>query len=261
MQLKIYQVDAFTKETFGGNPAAVIPLKNWLSDSKMQAIALENNLSETAFFVQEGDTYALRWFTPIIEVDLCGHATLASAHVLFQHLGYAKEEIQFTTKSGVLKVTQAGDVYIMDFPADKAIPTEQPDYLETALGTKVQAFYKGRDDFMAIVSDQNTLVQLQPNFSQLAQLGSRGLLVTAEGQDVDFVSRCFFPQSGIDEDPVTGSAHTLLAPYWGEKLQKDKLTAKQISSRGGNLQCLLKGDRVELLGQAITFMEGAIQFH
>ncbi len=259
MQLKLYQVDAFTNQLFKGNPAAVVPLENWLTTEQMQLIALENNLSETAFFVPEKDGYGLRWFTPAVEVDLCGHATLATAHVLFQHLNYAKERIAFYTKSGRLTVTRQGDGYAMNFPADKVQATSMPDYLEAALGTKVLEFHRGKDDFMAVIESETALASLQPDFRQIAQLDARGLLVTAKGETVDFVSRCFFPQSGIDEDPVTGSAHTTLTPYWAAKLGNETLTARQISTRSGTLTCILKGERVELQGQAVTYLEGMLR--
>ena len=257
--LKIYQVDAFTKRIFGGNPAAVIPLQNWLADATLQAIAEENNLSETAFFVQKADHFALRWFTPVAEVDLCGHATLASAHVLFQHLNYTEKEILFHTKSGILSVQQNDDFYCMNFPSDSVQTAAKPDYLEDALGISVQEFYRGKDDFLAIIDNETQVRMLQPNFSLLHQLTSRGLIVSAKGEKVDFVSRCFFPKLSIDEDPVTGSAHTLLTPYWAKKLGKNDLHAKQISKRSGELRCIRKGERVELYGEAVTYMEGSLQ--
>lgn len=258
---RIYQVDAFTNKVFGGNPAAIIPLEKWLPDEVMQAIGSENNLSETAFFVPNGELFELRWFTPAIEVRLCGHATLATAHVLFEHLNYQKETIQFSTKSGILKVSRAADKYVMDFPADTPVTTEVSEIMKKGLSeVELLACYKGKDDYLVTVKDESTVKDLKPNFRVLSQLDSRGILVSAPGEKVDFVSRCFFPQSGIDEDPVTGSAHTLLTPYWSNKLQKKELTAKQISARGGHLICEDHGDRVILKGNAVTYLTGEIIF-
>jgi PhzF family phenazine biosynthesis protein len=260
MKLPIYQVDAFSNKLFAGNPAAVCPLKEWLPDKTMQAIAAENNLAETAFFVPLDTGYRLRWFTPAIEVDLCGHATLATAHVLFAHLGYEQEEIRFQTRSGELKVSQANDWYQMDFPADKLKEVNHiPEAISEGLGFTPQQVYRGRDDYMVIVDNQAQIEALQPDFRALLQLGSRGLIVTAKGDEVDFVSRCFFPPAGIDEDPVTGSAHTSMTPYWSKVLNKKEMTAMQLSSRTGFVKCTLNGDRVLLSGQAITYLEGEIE--
>lgn len=257
--MTIYQVDAFTDTVFKGNPAAVVPLENWLPDETLQAIALENNLSETAFFVPQGDDFHLRWFTPAVEVDLCGHATLATAHVLFQHLDFSKEEIVFHARLGKLTVHREKAGYAMDFPADELKTAAVPKALLEGLKLNVVECYQGREDYLAVVASQREVEEVKPDFRLLATLPARGVILTARGAEVDFVSRCFFPQAGIDEDPVTGSAHTTLTPYWAECLQKTELTAKQLSKRGGFLTCHLKGERVELHGQAVTYMVGEIQ--
>jgi len=256
--MQLFQVDAFTDELFRGNPAAVVPLESWLPDAELQAIAAENNLSETAFFLPKGQGFALRWFTPAVEVDLCGHATLATAHVLFQHLDYDREVIRFETRSGELFVYRKGDFYVMDFPVDVLEKVTPPDDLAAGLGVSVLECYRGKDDFLAVTSSQKVVEDARPDFRRLAQLPSRGVILTAAGEEVDFVSRGFFPQAGIDEDPVTGSAHTTLTPYWSERLGKNELTARQLSQRGGALNCVAKGERVELHGQAVTYLTGTI---
>ncbi|GAB4415231.1 MAG: PhzF family phenazine biosynthesis protein [Bacteroidia bacterium] len=255
--LPIYQVDAFATRLFEGNPAAVCPLDHWLPDAQMQAIAAENNLSETAFFVPEGRGYRLRWFTPTVEVDLCGHATLASAHVLFAHLGHPEAVIRFETRSGPLDVRQAAGLYEMDFPALPLRPVEPPPALLAALG--MQPLYTALGmDYLALLDSEAALVALDPDLEQVAQLPARGLIVTAPGETADFVSRFFVPQSGVPEDPVTGSAHCALAPFWAQRLGKDSLLAHQRSRRGGELRCTLRGDRVVLAGQALTYLAGNI---
>lgn len=255
----LYQVDAFTDRLFGGNPAAVVPLPQWLPDAVMQALANENNLSETAFFVPVDDGFELRWFTPEIEVDLCGHATLATAHVLFTHLGYAKAVIHFHTRSGLLTVERSAQGYVMDFPADEIHPIAKPARLEQALGAPVLETWQGRSDLMAVLADADTVRQLRPDMPALAALGGRGVIVTAPGAaDADFVSRCFFPNAGVPEDPVTGSAHTTMTPYWAKRLGKAALRARQLSARGGVLGCALIEKRVKLEGQAVTYFTGAI---
>ncbi|MFA5668140.1 MAG: PhzF family phenazine biosynthesis protein [Balneolaceae bacterium] len=259
MKLPIYQVDAFSKNVFGGNPAAVCPLGEWLPSELMQKLAMENNLSETAFIVPEKDGYGLRWFTPTTEVDLCGHATLATAHVLFEHLAYPKKEINFYTKSGKLVVQKEGDRLMMDFPADKMEKVVAPPILLQSIGVKEGDVYRS-DDYMVVLQDEEQVASLEPNFSMLAEVDARGVIVTAPGKSVNFVSRFFAPQSGINEDPVTGSAHTKLVPYWAQRLGKNELEARQISKRGGDLSCRLKGDRVEILGHAATYLTGEIEF-
>lgn len=259
MKLKLYQVDAFTNQIFGGNPAAVCPLSKWLSDDLMQQIAQENNLSETAFFVPTENGFHLRWFTPVSEVDLCGHATLASGHVIFNHLGYSGNFIEFDSRSGKLGIKKEGGKLVLDFPTDKIEPIETPQFIIEALGYQPKSCYQGREDYLVEVDNQSIVENTSPNFGILKKLKARGVLVTARGKEVDFVSRCFFPAYGIDEDPVTGSAHTTLTPFWAERLGKKELDARQISARGGELFCTLKGDRVELSGNAVTFMIGEIQ--
>ncbi|MEX0719581.1 MAG: PhzF family phenazine biosynthesis protein [Balneolaceae bacterium] len=260
MKTRIYQVDAFTFDLFGGNPAAIVPLEEWLSDELMQNIAAENNLSETAFFVPEGDGYRLRWFTPVVEVDLCGHATLATAHILFEELGYDKDEIIFKTKSGLLTVSREGDRLLMDFPAVDMPKVEAPAMLFQALGINPTPEVYKTDDYMVVLKSESAVFGLDPDFRLLGEVNARGIIVTAPGDEVDFVSRFFAPQSGIDEDPVTGSAYTKTTPYWSKKLGKHELEARQISKRKGNLTCRIKKDRVEILGKAVTFMKGEITF-
>jgi PhzF family phenazine biosynthesis protein len=258
MKLPIYQADAFTSELFGGNPAAVIPLEEWLPDGVMQNIAAENNLSETAFFVEEGDSFRLRWFTPAVEVDLCGHATLATSHVLFEELGYEQPTINFNTLSGVLSVEKSGDRLVMNFPAVEPLQNEAPAILFQALGVERTSEVYKSDDYMVVLNSEQEVANLDPDFRMLNEVDARGIIVTAPGDEVDFVSRFFAPQAGIDEDPVTGSAHTKTTPYWSRKLKKDKLSARQISKRGGELICEMKGDRVEISGEAVTYMKGEI---
>ncbi len=258
MNLSIYQVDAFTSELFAGNPAAVVPLEEWLPDELMQNIAAENNLSETAFFVKEGNSYRLRWFTPTIEVDLCGHATLATAHVLFSEPGFSKDEIVFRTRSGLLTVGKKDGRLLMNFPADHMEKAEAPDVLFQALGIpKTDEVYKS-DDYMVVLNSEEEVAALNPDIKMLSEVEARGVIVTAPGDKVDFVSRFFAPQSGVDEDPVTGSAHTKSTPYWSKKLGKEELKARQISKRGGDLICTMKGDRVEISGSAVTYLKGEI---
>lgn len=258
MQLTQYQVDAFSDQLFKGNPAAVCPLEDWLPDEQLQAIAMENNLSETAFFVPKGEEYELRWFTPAVEVDLCGHATLASAHILFTELGFAAEQIVFRSRSGKLSVHREGDCYWLNFPADQLQKVPTPMYLRKGLQQEPIAVYKGREDFLVVFGLEEKVLTLRPDFKKLAEAGGRGVIVTAPGTKVDFVSRCFFPNAGVDEDPVTGSAHTTLIPYWAERTGRTEFTARQLSRRGGDLRCRLLGDRVEIGGEAVTFMKGTI---
>lgn len=257
MELSLFQVDAFTSKRFGGNPAAICPLDSWLSDEQMQTIAQENNLSETAFFVKNGSNYDLRWFTPAIEVDLCGHATLATAHTLFEHLGYDQPILTFQTKSGKLTVEKRNDRLVMNFPNQKPQPTETPANLIEGLGKKPLEVLRSVDYFV-VYENEAEVASLNPNFFLLNEVDTRGIIATAPGDEVDFVSRFFGPRAGINEDPVTGSAHCALTPYWAEQLGKNELTAKQISERVGDLLCTLKGDRVELAGNAVTYMKGSI---
>lgn len=258
MSLAIYQVDAFAEKVFQGNPAAVVPLDNWLSDDILQHIAAENNLSETAFFVEKADHYHLRWFTPAKEVRLCGHATLASAHVLFAHLGYSQQKIHFEALAGTLKVSQTETGYAMNFPADlENIPVEDLPWSDI-IGTEVLDAVRGTDDVLVRIADYNQLQALKPDFRKIAALDPRGLIVTTEGKTTDVASRAFFPTYGIDEDPVTGSAHTFLTPYWSKMLGKNQISFEQGGSRKGFLSTTLLGDRVELRGSALTYLEGSI---
>jgi PhzF family phenazine biosynthesis protein len=259
MTLRIYQVDAFHHQVFRGNPAAVIPLAQWLPDEQLQAIANENNLSETAFFLPENNgAMPLRWFTPNKEVRLCGHATLATAHVLFREIGYTKKRISFSTLSGILHVDRQEAGYQMDFPADPGTRIAVAPAFEAAIGVSVKAAIAGKDDLLLVIEDEATLAQLLPHQAQIAALDYRGLIVSAPGEKVDFVSRCFYPNYGIAEDPVTGSAHTLMTPYWANKLGKTVLEARQISQRGGILSLEYQGERVLLTGQAVTYLRGEI---
>lgn len=258
MKLSLYQIDAFSDRVFGGNPAAIVPLAHWLDDAAMQAIAAENNLAETAFYVPEGDAFALRWFTPTCEVDLCGHATLAAAWLLFFERGYQGEVVNFTTRSGVLAVARHADGLQMDFPVLSTEPCDPPDLLDRGLGIPVEECYRGMD-YMVVVADAAVVAGLAPDFPVLAKLDRRGVVVTAPGEDgVDFVSRFFAPGAGIDEDPVTGSAHCMLTPYWAKHLGRTRLSARQLSPRGGEIGCELRGERVVLAGRAALYLRGEI---
>jgi PhzF family phenazine biosynthesis protein len=257
MTLTMYQIDAFAECVFTGNPAAVYPLSTWLPDVLLQSIAAEHNLSDTAFFVPEGDGFRLRWFTPAAEVDLCGHATLASAFVLFEHLGYANQEIRFYTRSGTLVVRRSGDGLSMVFPAVVAKPCEAPTALVAGLGRKPSAVLGARN-YMAVYETEEEIRALKPDFVQLNTLDLHAVIVTAPGLSVDFVSRFFAPKFGVPEDPVTGSSHCELTPYWSARLGKTSLQAKQLSARGGVLRCELQGARVILTGRAMHYMTATI---
>ena len=260
MELTIFQVAAFTEQMFGGNPAAVIPLREWLGDAVMQAIAAENNLSETAFFVPVADNeWHIRWFTPAVEVPLCGHATLASAAVIDRTTKQVAWPIRLRSASGQLSVDKDGDAYSLNFPSNKAEPVEILPGLESALGSEILELYLGRDIYMALLANESSVAALRPNFSQLKLLIEHGIAVTASGSDVDFVSRFFAPAIGLDEDPVTGAAHCLLTPYWSSRLGRKRLRARQISSRVGELECEDLGDRVQLKGRAVFFLSGTIK--
>lgn len=259
--LNIYQVAAFTNQSFGGNPAAVIPLESWLSDSLMQKIAAENNLSETAFFVPLGQNeWHIRWFTPKVEVPLCGHATLASAAVIRSIMGHENWPVTLQSASGPLTVDTDADGFVLDLPTNHPQPVGLPDGIETALGVRVVESYIGNDIFMVVLPDEASVSALQPDFGALAEVTTHGLIVTAPGDRVDFVSRFFAPAIGIDEDPVTGAAHCMLTPYWSKRLNKDKLEARQVSSRVGVLLCEDHGDRVRLRGTVVFFLAGKISF-
>ncbi|MDB4582553.1 PhzF family phenazine biosynthesis protein [Draconibacterium sp.] len=258
MNLTIYQVDAFAEKMFEGNPAAVIPLKSWLPDSVMQNIALENNLSETAFFIPLENGYHIRWFTPGSEVDLCGHATLATAHVLYQHLNYSDDEILFESRSGILKVKKDNGLLILNFPSSLVKEIKIPENLKDAFLIQPTKCFSGRDDLMLLFDNEENICNLQPDFQKIIKSKARGIIVTAKSKKYDFVSRFFAPAVGVNEDPVTGSAHTMLIPYWAEKLKKTQLSARQVSARGGNLYCKYLGERVEIGGKAVTYLVGEI---
>lgn len=258
MKLDLYQVDAFSKTLFKGNPAAVVPLREWLPDHIMQSIALENNLSETAFFVPTPEGYHLRWFTPAVEVDFCGHATLATSHVLFEHLEFPEKQIDFQTRVGKVSVYRSEGGYSMNAPVDELSPLDIPQSLEEALGAEILELFKGREDLLAIIKTKEQVIHLSPDFTALTHLTPRGILVSAPGEEVDFVSRCFFPNAGVDEDPVTGSAHTTMVPYWSKQFGKTELKARQLSVRGGEIHCQLAMDRVILTGSAVTYLKGEI---
>lgn len=256
--MPIYQVDAFADKIFEGNPAAICPLEEWISDEIMQNIAMENNLSETAFFVEEENSFRLRWFTPTNEVDLCGHATLATAHVIFEHLGYEESVIRFNTNSGKLEVQKQKERLVMDFPASELNETFVPRFLEDAIGIPAKKLYRDTD-YLYVVKTAEQVRNLKPDIRALEKANVRGIIVTAPGGKVDFVSRFFAPSVGVDEDPVTGSAHTMLAPYWSRRFEKKELIGQQVSSRGGRVYCKDKDDRVELGGTACTYLKGEIE--
>jgi predicted PhzF superfamily epimerase YddE/YHI9 len=288
--MKIYLVDAFAKELFHGNPAAVVPLKEWLPDALMQNIAMETNLADTAFLVPSREGYEIRWFTPSVEVDLCGHATLAAGHVLFEHLGFAGESVLFyTRKSGELRVSRkpaggdggghgdgkgfevtgerSGAMLTLDFPVNPPREVDPLAILFEGLRLAPRTLFKGTFDYMVVLDSPQEVEVLDPDFKVLSAAPGRGVVVTARGEGggeagvedgADFVSRCFFPQSGIDEDPVTGSAHTMMVPYWAAVLGKTRLSAIQLSRRRGHLDCQLAGDRVQMSGYAKTFLTGEL---
>jgi PhzF family phenazine biosynthesis protein len=259
MRIPMYQIDAFADRPFAGNPAAVCLLEAWLPDETMQAIGAENNLSETAFLVPEGEGYRLRWFTPKVEVDLCGHATLASAYVVFNHLQPDWKRVVFHALSGRLEVARNGDLLMMDFPSRPPRLCDVPEDLVTALRIEPDAVLLAHE-YMAVYPDERTVRSLHPDMPRLAAVTKEfGVIVTAPGDDCDFVSRFFAPAVGIPEDPVTGSAHCALTPYWAERLGKKKLHARQVSARGGELWCEDRGDRVAIAGRAVPYLEGTIE--
>lgn len=259
MKLPIYQIDAFSDKVFQGNPAAVCPLDCWLSDEVMQLIAAENNLSETAFFVPTNDGFHIRWFTPVSEVDLCGHATLASAYVLYRELGYTGDVIKFDSKSGPLFVERSGDLLTMDFPAQPAQVCDTPEAILKAFGQTPIACLKS-EDYVVIFEDETFVRTVTPDLNALRALDLRGVAVSSVAKDYDFVVRFFAPKYGIDEDPVTGSAYTQLMPYWSEQLGKAKLSAMQGGRRTGKVICELCGDRVKISGSAVKFLSGTIEY-
>lgn len=260
MKLTLYQIDAFTEKVFGGNPAAVCLLDDWIGSGLMQKIAQENNLAETAFIVQKNSTFELRWFTPETEVDLCGHATLASAYVLFNYHGYTENTIRFySPRSGELLVKKLNSGFMeMDFPTDDNVSIRGIPEMEKAIGLTPRKTIKGKTDYLLIYNSQQEIEAIAPNMHLLNQLDCRGVIVSAPGEKVDFVSRFFAPQCGIPEDPVTGSAHTTMTPYWSKALGKKKMTAKQLSTRGGDLICEYLGERVKISGKAVPYLIGEI---
>ena len=258
MKIDLYQVDAFASKPFEGNPAAVCPLEAWLDDALLQAIAAENNLSETAFFVPTEAGYHLRWFTPSVEVDLCGHATLAAAWVVFHALGVVAEAVAFETRSGVLTVRRESDTLVMDFPAKTLAPLNMHAEVAAALGGIEIEELLISDDIVVVVEEASVIDRLAPDMQRLKQLPGRGVAVTAKGDDVDVVSRWFGPKVGVEEDPVTGSAHTSLAPYWAARLGKQALTARQGGARQGALSCVVEGERVMIKGRVAPYLMGQI---
>jgi PhzF family phenazine biosynthesis protein len=256
--ISIYQVDAFTTKLFGGNPAAVVPLEKWLPEVVMQNIAMENNLAETAFIVREAEGYRIRWFTPAVEVDLCGHATLASAFVHFNELGHNADSISFNSRSGGLTVTRSGNELTLDFPADELKEIPLTPNITSCFTQKPIAAYKGKTDFMIVFSSEEEIATMVPDIAKINTLVARGVIVTAIGNEVDFVSRFFAPQAGINEDPVTGSAHTSLTPHWSKQLGKKTLKAIQLSSRRGYLTCTDLGQRILIAGEARLYLKGTI---
>jgi len=257
MKIPIYQIDAFANEVFRGNPAAVCPLDHWLEDSQLQAIAAENNLAETAYFVAQGEEYKLRWFTPQQEVDLCGHATLASAYVIFHYLKPEAKIVTFHSESGPLYGTRDDDLLCLDFPALAPVDCSVSETLAGALGKSPRKILCSRD-YLAIYDSEDEVRALQPDFERLKTLDRLGVIVTAPGRTADFVSRFFAPGAGIPEDPVTGSAHCTLMPYWAKRLDKPKLRALQVSIRGGELFCEIRGNRVLIAGRCVRYLEGTI---
>lgn len=257
--MKYYVVDAFTDEVFKGNPAGVCVLEEWIDDNIMQKIAAENNLSETAFVVKNGNKYDLRWFTPKSEIDLCGHATLGTSYVIANYVQVGSENMEFNTASGILKVKRNGDLYEMDLPLREPQKIELlSQTISEAIGVKAVETYLSRDLFIVLETEEQVR-RLTPNFSKMMKLDKGlGIIVTAKGTDADFVSRCFYPKLGVNEDPVTGSAHSNLIPFWSQRLNKDVMIARQLSARGGTLYCKIAGDRVKISGKAVLYMTGNI---
>ncbi len=258
MKLSIYQIDAFAKKTFEGNPAAICPLQEWLADDILLSIAEENNLSETAFFIATKEGFHIRWFTPLTEVDLCGHATLAAAFVIFNYLDYRQDTISFESKSGTLMVSRNETLLVMDFPSQPPTPCSLPIEIERALKIKPVECLKS-EDYIIVLENEQQVLDAKPELSLISNIDLRGIILTAKSNSYDFVSRFFAPKYGIDEDPVTGSAYTQLTPYWAKQLDKNKLHSKQISSRGGELFCELLDNRVSIAGYAVKYLQGEIE--
>jgi PhzF family phenazine biosynthesis protein len=258
MRAPLFQIDAFASKAFQGNPAAVCPLSSWPEAALLQQIAAENNLSETAFLVPRGGDFEIRWFTPTVEVDLCGHATLASAHVLFRHLQPGRTHVVFHSRSGELPVAQSGSHLELSFPALPASPVPLTEAFVRALGARPRELHASAGDYLAVFDSEAQVRALAPDLVKVAALDRSGVIVTAAGSAVDFVSRYFAPRDGIPEDPVTGSAHCTLAPYWGQRLGKTALSARQVSARGGELRCRLANERVLIAGEAVTYLVGEV---
>lgn len=259
MKQKIYQIDAFADKVFSGNPAAVCPLDHWLSDDVLQKIAMENNLAETAFYVKQDNQYEIKWFTPKVEVDLCGHATLGAAYVLFNHESHKGNTINFySPRSGTLSATKRGELLTLNFPTDLFEQIKLSDEIIAGFDIKPKLAFKGKTDYLLVFDKEEEIKKVTPLFDVIAKLNARGVIITAKGDKADFVSRFFAPQSGVNEDPVTGSAHTTLIPYWANQLGKTDLTAIQLSERKGYLQCKYLNDRVEISGQGKLYLIGEI---
>lgn len=258
MHIPVFIVDAFTKGSFTGNPAAVVPLDSWLPEETLQKMAAEHNQAETAFLVKEEKGMHIRWFTPTVEVDLCGHATLATSYVLWNKLGYTEETISFHSRSGALHVVKTGDAMTLDFPMDFFLDTEAPDKLLKGLRTEPKETYIGKTDYLCVFESEEKVRRIDPDFAILAEVRARGVIVTAPGMDKDFVYRFFGPQAGINEDPATGSAQTTLMPYWSKKLNRTELVSLQLSKRTGHFHSVLQNDRVLITGHAQLYLEGKI---
>jgi PhzF family phenazine biosynthesis protein len=259
MKLTIYQVDAFAEKVFTGNPAAIVPLEDWIEDDLMQKIAMENNLAETAFFVKTDNGYHIRWFTPALEIDLCGHATLASAYIIKNFIEPHLAEINFTTqKAGILRAMAKDGIYTLDFPSRMPQPYEAPDKLLKSLNVATAVEVLKSRDYFVVLPNEDAVKNVEPDFTLMKELDSVGVIITAKGQSADVVSRCFYPGAGIPEDPVTGSAHCNIVPYWSDKLGKTELFCKQLSQRGGDLHCELEGDRVLMSGKCVLYLQGEI---
>lgn len=259
MKIRQYVIDAFATGPFTGNPAAVCLLNVWLPDQLMQNIAFENNLAETAFIVKEKEGFRIRWFTPAVEVDLCGHATLASAHAIYEFTDFKEEVIHFQSRSGLLTVKKVNGLLSLNFPTDELKISTLPEESIATIGGSPKEIYKGKTDYLIIYDTQADIEKMSPDLRGVAKIQARGVIITAPGKNHDFVSRFFGPQCGVDEDPVTGSAHTTLIPYWSKRLNKTEMKAKQLSKRGGELFCKHLGDRVEIAGKAFTFLKGEIE--
>ncbi len=256
MKIPLYVVDAFTRKVFGGNPAAVCPLEAWPEDALMRQVAMENNLSETAFFAAEGDGYRLRWFTPAVEIDLCGHATLASAFVIFNYLDLAADSVTFKTLSGALVARREGERIALDFPARPAAPADAPADLLDGLGARPREVLRSSVDYMAVYETEDEVRSLRPDMALISKVEARGVIATAPGRDSDCASRYFAPRVGVAEDPVTGAAHCTVVPYWAAKLGRRDIRARQVSARGGELFCQDQGERIRLAGHAARYSEG-----